>query len=83
MSVVFSGARGVRLYRMITLHSGLGLEIKGMRLSRKAPTCYSIIKREYGLKGNRQRVLDQFEILVEEAKAGAAVKREGGGVEVS
>ena len=83
MGVSFSGSRGVNLYRMITLYRGLGLELKGMRLTRKAPTCYSIIRREYGLKGNKQRVLDQFEVLLEEAKAEATVKKEGGFVEVS
>lgn len=51
----------VDFYRMATLLNGLKLEMKGLRLTAKAPTCYSIIKKEYGFKGNRQKVLEQFE----------------------
>lgn len=54
----------IDLYRMSTLLRGLQLEMKGIRLTRKAPTCYSIIKKKYGFKGNREKVLAQFEAYV-------------------
>ena len=48
--------------RMLTLRKGLQLEIKGMRHSGRS--CYSIIKRDFGLTGTRARVLEQFEQLI-------------------
>ena len=53
----------IREYRMMVLHSALKLEMKGIRMHR-GRTAYSIIKAEYGFKGNKQRVLDQFEELL-------------------
>ena len=50
--------------RLITLKHGLKLEMKGMRVSR-GRTCYSIVKEELGLRGNRQKVLDQLEEMLE------------------
>jgi hypothetical protein len=57
----YVGKEAIDLYRMATLLHGLNLEMVGLRLTNKAPTCYSIIKREYGFKGNRAKVLAQFE----------------------
>lgn len=54
-------------YRLKVLLSGLRLEMKGMSMTR-GRTCYSIIKKEFGLKGNRQKVLAQFEKIIEEGK---------------
>ena len=48
--------------RMLTLRKGLQLEIKGMRHSGRS--CYSIIKRDFGLTGTRARVLEQFEQII-------------------
>jgi hypothetical protein len=48
--------------RMLTLRKGLQLEIKGMRHSGRS--CYSIIKRDFGLTGTRAKVLEQFEQLI-------------------
>jgi hypothetical protein len=48
--------------RMLTLRKGLQLEIKGMRHSGRS--CYSIIKRDFGLTGTRAQVLDKFEQLI-------------------
>lgn len=49
---------------MKILLSGLRLEMNtGMKLSR-GRTCYSIIKSEYGLKGNKKKVYEQFEKIV-------------------
>ena len=50
------------MYRQRVLLKGLKLELIGMKLSR-GRTCYSIIKQEYGLKGNKQSVYDQFKAI--------------------
>lgn len=47
----------IDLYRLMTLRTGLRLEIKGMQMSR-GRTCYAILKDE-GYKGSRQKVLEQ------------------------
>ena len=52
----------IAVARMLTLRKGLQLEIKGMRHSGRS--CYSIIKRDFGLTGTRARVLEQFEKLI-------------------
>ena len=55
------GLTGERIYlaRYFALRAGLHLEMKGIRMNR-GKTAYSIIKKEFGFKGNRQRVLEQF-----------------------
>jgi len=72
-AVGFIGPKAVNVYRMMTLASGLKMEVKGMRMSR-GRTCYAVIKSEFGLRGNKARVLAQFLPLVEEAKAAIPVE---------
>ena len=60
---------GVTLFRMVALQKALSLEVRtGMQMTR-GRTAYAIIKSEYGLKGNKQKVLDQFTVMVEEFSA--------------
>jgi hypothetical protein len=54
------------LYRMITLKHALRLECKGMH--RRGRSVYSIVKEEYGLRGNKQKVLAQFEEMIEQCR---------------
>ena len=56
----------IQMAKYLTMRSGLQLEIKGMRLTRGL-SCYKMIKDRFGLKGNKQKVLDQFEDLLREA----------------
>ena len=56
----------IHLRRLLTLLAALKLEVKGMK--RRGKTVNQIIKDEFGLKGNRQRVLDQFEAHVNELR---------------
>ena len=51
--------------RMATLKSALKLEIAGLK--RRGRSVYSIIKEEFGLKGNKQKVRDQFATLLGKA----------------
>ena len=57
----------IPVYRLIVLLQGIKLELKGMKLS-KGASCYSIIKKEIGLRGSMQSVHDQFEQIVEDTK---------------
>ena len=49
--------------RMLVLRSGLKVELIGMRLTR-GRTCYSMIKEEFNLKGNKEKVLQDFEEIL-------------------
>lgn len=48
----------VHVYRILTLRMGLRLELRGIRIRR--PSIHTLVKREFGLRGNRQSVYDQF-----------------------
>ena len=52
--------------RLFMILSGLKLEIKipGMRLTRKAPKCSTILRQEFGLSGKPQKLYDQFLALL-------------------
>lgn len=66
-AVAYIGPKAVNVLRVITLAHGLRAEINGFRLTR-GRTCYAIIKSEFGLKGNRGKVLAQFLPIVDKAK---------------
>lgn len=49
--------------RILTIKFGLETEIRTngrMRLSAKIPKCTTIVRREFGLKGNRRKLYKQF-----------------------
>lgn len=53
----------IHAYKMKVLLIGLRGEVRhGMKLTNKAPSCYSQVKKLFGYKGNKQKVLDQFEL---------------------
>lgn len=55
--------------RLFMILSGLKLEINipGMRLTRKAPKCSTILRKEFGLSGQPRKLYDQFLALITEA----------------
>jgi hypothetical protein len=57
----------INWFQMRTQLGALKLEIKGLRHS-SGRSVYAHIKRTYGLKGNKQRVYDQFKELVDAQK---------------
>ena len=61
--MVITEPNQILLFRMQTLRSGLKLEIKGLR--RSGRSFYTIIKKEWGLKGSRESVLEQFTEIIE------------------
>ena len=54
----------INVDRLLTIRAGLKAEAMGMRLTRKAPSCLSIVKREFGFKGNLQKVTAQYEAML-------------------
>ena len=66
MSFTLNTPEQIQMAKHLTMRSGLQLELKGMRLTRGV-SCYKMIKDRFGLKGNKQKVLDQFEDLLREA----------------
>lgn len=57
---VSMGPDGVKLYRLLMIKQGMKLELKGIRLTRKAPSCFTIARKEFGLKGNKEKILQDF-----------------------
>lgn len=62
MTTVITGEQHVRNARVLTLRSALGLELKGLK--RRGRSVYSIVKQEFGFKGNKQRVYDQLDAYI-------------------
>ena len=59
----------IDLYRMHVLHKMLKLEMLGLRMTKyHQPTTYSVIKKEYNLKGNRQKVYDIMTEMIDTIK---------------
>ena len=56
----------IDLFRMSILEKALRLELLGMK--GRGRSAYSVIKSEFGLKGNRQSVYDQFKAMVADAR---------------
>ena len=58
----------IELYRILSLRSALKLEC--LLMKRRGQSAYSIIKAEYGFKGNKKSVLEQMEQIIKEVKNG-------------
>ena len=56
--MVITGERNIAMFRLLTLRSALKLEILGMKHSQGS--VYALVKREFGFRGNKQRVLEQL-----------------------
>ena len=54
----------IDMYQMLVLRKALELEMKGLRMSR-GRTAYSAIKHLFNIKGNRQKVFDIFNEMIE------------------
>lgn len=52
----------IKTYRLHVLRQAIKLEMKGLTNSRGSVT--AMVKREFGFKGNRQRVLEQLEQVI-------------------
>ena len=65
MTTVLDTPEQIEMFRYKALLRGLRLETKGLQMSR-GRSCYSIIKQEFGLKGSKQKVFDQFKLMLEQ-----------------
>jgi hypothetical protein len=70
-----TGESAVAGARLLTLRTGLKLEIKGM--TRHGRSCYSIIKSEFKLKGSKIRVYEQFTDILNGMMPGMNLPRDG------
>jgi hypothetical protein len=66
MTIVADTPEQIDMFRFLSLRSALKLECLGMK--RRGQSAYSIIKAEYGFKGNKKSVLEQMEQIIKEAK---------------
>ena len=66
MTTVLDTPEQIDMFRFISLYSMLKLECLGMK--RRGQSAYSIIKAEYGFKGNKKSVLEQMEKIIKEVK---------------
>lgn len=57
----------ISAYRLLMLASALKLETKGIYPIIGKRTAYTVIKKEFNLRGNKQKVLDQFNALLVES----------------
>ena len=55
---LITGKENIDRFRLLVLKSGLKLEILGMQ--KRRPSCDSVIKEEFNLKGSKQKVYDKF-----------------------
>ena len=53
-------------YRLVALRAALGLELLGIK--HRGGSVYAKVKREFGFKGNKQKVFDLFNEYVNEYK---------------
>jgi len=72
MSKAGAGVKGIEAtshIRRFAQRQALNMEIKypGMKMC-AGPTAYSMIKKEFGLKGSKQKVFDAFDKIVEDNK---------------
>ena len=62
--MLIKGRENINNYRLIVLKQGLKLEMLGMRASR-GKSCYSMIKEEFKLIGNKKNVYNQYVEILE------------------
>ena len=66
--MIITGTDNILNFRNKTLLAGLKLEaLHGMKLSR-GKSCYAIVKKQFGLKGNKLKVYEQFKKQMEGIK---------------
>ena len=64
--MIIDNPNHIELYRMMVQHQALKLQMKGIKT--RGRSAYSMIKEQYGLKGNIAKVYAQFTVMIEEAK---------------
>ena len=70
----YVGHDATNLIRLRMILSGLRVEALGMRLTRKGPSCLTICKKQMGLKGTRDQIIEQVKALIAQAQANIEVR---------
>lgn len=68
--IVLTKPSDINAYRILALKGALKLETKGM--TSRGRSAYSIVKQEFGFKGNKLSVLTQLEAWIEVNLMGVA-----------
>jgi anion-transporting ArsA/GET3 family ATPase len=55
----------INAFRLLSLKGALSLEVKGLKRSR-GPSAFATVKAEFGLKGSKAVVLEQFVKILKE-----------------
>lgn len=56
----------ISAYRLITMYHGLKAEVKGFRMTSRV-NVFALVKKEFGLKGTKVKVLAEFKAMLQEA----------------
>ena len=64
--MIIDNPEDIDLYSIVAKRSALVLEMRGMK--RRGRSAYSLIKEEFGLKGNKQKVFEQLTEIIEAIK---------------
>ena len=73
-SIMITGLRDTHLYRLLTIKKGLEIEIKSngkMKMTRGVKMT-TVLRREYDIRGNRQKQLIQLNRMIDQYAAARA-----------
>ena len=62
--IVCNTPEQIAAFRLLSIRGRLKLELKGLRF--RGRSTFSIVKAEFGFKGNNAKVLEQFEAMLKE-----------------
>jgi hypothetical protein len=62
MGIMLNTPEQIEQYRLLTMYQALKLETLGLKHSKGS--VYALIKKQFGLKGNKASVLKQFGQLI-------------------
>ena len=65
--MTFNTPEAISAYRLLMLASALKLETKGIYPIAGSRSAYTVIKKEFNLKGSKIKVLSQFDEMLIEA----------------
>lgn len=65
-TVIVTSPQQIQAFRLLALKGAFTLELKGLRRSRRGPSAYAIVKREFSLTGGKQAVYDAFISILKE-----------------
>ena len=60
---VIDTPEGIEAFRLLSIHGRLKLELRGLRFRINT---FSHVRKEFGFKGSRQRVFEQYETMLRE-----------------